>query len=280
MSAAEPPPPSTTPFRGEARAKFEGRAYGYEYVSLRQGDTVDVQAVEGDWAYGFVLGSGPGWFPRDYVKPVEPSVGADVFVEEAALDDVSAPRGAHAAPDERPAPDEPAEPDSAAASRQGQRPEPDELAEPVSAAASRQGPRTETDERPAQDCARFHAAVAALRKVVGDWVDQGHSHYSVTLDPGYGLLAFTCSVRTTRPDGKVKDTQRLIRACDDGTVRFGIKHQLLDDDGKFRIGLVDDDTLVWKPRGLGSNFIWKRVPRAGAFEAPAHWERIGNWDGL
>lgn len=61
--------------RGEARADFNAAPYGPEFLSLRGGDQIIILmrqprgASERLWAYGFVNGHGPGWFPADYVEP-------------------------------------------------------------------------------------------------------------------------------------------------------------------------------------------------------------------
>ena len=156
MSAEE-----TSPFRGEALADFEGRA-----LADFEGRAVGADAASQAIPHGH----------QNVVQP--PSLVVDDEMSPAPSP-LAIPRPC-AAPawsrnlgvydDTR---DELAEPDSAAASRQGDRSEQDGRAEPDSAAASRQGTRPAPQE---------DAVALLVRKVVGDWVDRRNFRHSVTLE--------------------------------------------------------------------------------------------------
>merc|ERR1711957_45860 len=60
----------------EALAFFDGSVYGQEYISLREGERVELvpapsgEACDEQWCFGHAEVHGTGWFPTKYIKRV------------------------------------------------------------------------------------------------------------------------------------------------------------------------------------------------------------------
>jgi len=88
-----------------------------------------------------------------------------------------------------------------------------------------------------------------LLDLPGRWRDKGGSLYEVILDG-----AKSCSVRTTRPRGRVRVTRALIR-CDGGTVTWGHGFVLTPTERP--------NTIRWASSRGGKDFVWQRVDGNG-----------------
>ena len=90
-----------------------------------------------------------------------------------------------------------------------------------------------------------------LRQVLGNWVDTRGSRYQVQLDE----RGSSCTVKTSRPDGTVRETKALIRLLPLGGVMWGDSYVL--DRGK-----LPEGQLRWlrlKSASGHLNYVWKRA---------------------
>jgi len=99
--------------------------------------------------------------------------------------------------------------------------------------------------------------VAGLEKLLGTWTDPRGSTYVVTPDGG---STRTCSVKTIRPNGKTRFTQRLIRAVR-GRKGGGVTRVMWGRGFVLQTKKGCKDKIVWVPltdRGSGKAFRWTR----------------------
>ena len=90
-----------------------------------------------------------------------------------------------------------------------------------------------------------------LRQVLGNWVDTRGSRYQVQLDE----RGSSCTVKTSRPDGIIRETKALIRLLPLGGVMWGDSYVL--DRGK-----LPEGQLRWlrlKSASGHLNYVWKRA---------------------
>ncbi|CAE7630015.1 unnamed protein product [Symbiodinium pilosum] len=88
-------------------------------------------------------------------------------------------------------------------------------------------------------------AAEMIMRITGKWKDDSGSRYEVVPDSGSN----SCTVVTTRPNGRVLTTAGLIKYNNDkGCIYWGTK---------FRLELKDSQTCVWIPFGRGKSFCWQ-----------------------
>ena len=116
---------------------------------------------------------------------------------------------------------------------------------------------------------RQHQRGVLGEMICGEFVDENGSKYSVTLDEGR-----SCSVRTEKPDGRVRISPGLITMP--WKIMWGSSYVLRTQLN----GLVGPRPaqLLWQPiepRGRRKDFLWTREP-TDEWRCPM--ERLGNWD--
>jgi len=113
-------------------------------------------------------------------------------------------------------------------------------------AGSDHGPRGPSDELAEDD---------PLATVLGRWVDSKGSEYDVVLDENEqrrGKGSGSCTVTTTRPNGKVRVTRWLIRLSKDGQVIWSSSYYLDDEN-------ATGQSIRWLSWRGGRPFVWDRV---------------------
>jgi len=103
------------------------------------------------------------------------------------------------------------------------------------------------------------AELIALSGLTGRWSDSRGSKYELTTD----TCGTSLSVRTTRPDGVIRNTKGLIQlepSTASGDVRIHWGKNYLLDTACLSKGVWPPDSIQWlKTNGVGASFVWTRV---------------------